>query len=439
MYLFGSATLNRVVALKDGLEEPKKERSVFSSHGISSLAWTTWIVWDAALGSSRICQQHSKETRVARSLAKEGGEKMRLVSWVSALCLSLLLFLAQGTLPPVASAQSLPKQASSSTCLQPPQGQDLMKLSDTQLGLYGLPHHATLNKNLPLWTRILAHAKHRSCGARPLFSGAFASEYTNCDGTPDQECDTRNYAGYEAVPSTTYTSYLEAYTEVVVPDIAQFAANDQSDELVAMWAGVGGDPGLLQSLGWDPSTLELVQAGVSLNFDSNGNQVNQAFWQVVPAQGNGQYLNLQINTGDQFFADVQSYIGTSYGPHNPTNQIFFEDETTLTYATPPDGSVPQTVADGASAECILEAPQIGTPPNQHLATLPYFHSNGEPAYYALFASCFDQPGDIYPNYQVMGASPNFPYNLYQTYDSASPTALGANGSFTVSGNFCFCS
>lgn len=257
------------------------------------------------------------------------------------------------------------QQATTASCLQPPQNVNLMTLSDTQLQLYGLPTHVVFKENLKLWTRILAHAKYHSCSPAqqskittgPSLKSVFTPNTVGCTA-PGEMCPNTNWAGNEAVGSR--GTYKEADTEFFVPSISTSVVGSH----VALWAGVGGDP----NFGGNGSTV-LVQAGVDVSVDSNHHQFNFSWWEVVPGYTE---QNLPFSKGLHIGDDIAVIVHSNSSGYPNQDAFFLDNFSTSEYISKISSSL--ALSDSASAEWIVERISCGT---NCLDPLAQFQNSGQ--------------------------------------------------------------
>jgi hypothetical protein len=225
-------------------------------------------------------------------------------------------------------------------CVQPPQNVDVMKLTDAQLSLYGLPLHAILDAQPAQWASHLQHAKQRTCGTSPITGPA--THAPDSAITPNVIGRTfLNWAGNVAYGSR--GTYRVASVDFTVPSIP----NISSSQRVSIWAGVGGDPDYT-------SALMLVQAGVEIHRATFGGQYNTSFWEIEPYNNGEQSLPLsRLQAGDHIFA-----LASSSADNDGYNYFYIDNETVNSYNEHYDYS--NHLTDGASGECIVERPKVGS-------------------------------------------------------------------------------
>ena len=295
----------------------------------------------------------------------------RLASRVMLLLISsFFLLLGQFAANPLAYAQNATpvvenRQVEKNLdCLQPPQNVNLMTLSDTQLQSYGLPNRATIEGNPKKWSRLLAHAKHRSCSSIPT-EQQNQIPTASCPA-PTSQCTSYNWAGNEAQGSR--GTYREGSVEFIAPSIS----TSISDAEVALWAGVGGDPKIT-------SSPVLVQAGL-LIYVNNNREYFETFWEVVPGFNiTNLPLPHSISVNDDLYFDIQSNSLTY-----PNQDYFYvENYSRSDYASHILNTMgTQYNSDSATGECIVE--RIGGPNGLPLAQ---FQENGQAKNTVLLTNC----------------------------------------------------
>lgn len=292
----------------------------------------------------------------------------RALAGITGLLASLLAFAYLAPLPaqakPVSSspAPSLRELVSQGEreCIQPPRHIDPKALSNARLALYGLPDRRTLQSNAS-WAVMLAHYKHRSCGAghaipKVPFAWSASPEVTGNGG---------NWAGNWAYGGR--GTYQEADIQFNVP---YETGPDYS--IAGFWSGVGGVPSQAGSVN------ELIQAGVGVEIEptSDGGQwrYNYAWYEQLntvtcppdeptydwPASCDPQPMSITLYPGNTIAVFVTSNL----------NGDDFNGYTMCNYSlkTCTDSSTTGSAAglsDSATGECIGEEPayQDETTPN----------------------------------------------------------------------------
>lgn len=229
-------------------------------------------------------------------------------------------------------------------CPQPPQNVNLMTLSDAQLDLYGLPTHSMINRNPQVWTSVLAHATHRTCGSypdplkrshRPVNAHHFVPAIS-CSG-----CYSKNWSGN--VDYGQRGTYRDGSVNFTVPSINGAFSPSNSD--VSTWVGVGGDSDFT-------SPIVLVQAGVDVyKACSVCPQYNESFYEVWPNQPTEQNLPLcRLNTGDQVYAFIDS------NDNNNGKDYFYISNVSANCYNSYTIRNSSYFSDSATGECIVERP-----------------------------------------------------------------------------------
>jgi hypothetical protein len=162
--------------------------------------------------------------------------------------------------------------------------------------------------------------------------------------------DSSNWGGNEVTGAR--GTFRAASVEFRIPTISDPPST--KGDLVAFWAGVGGDPS------FSGSSYELVQAGIASYIDSSGGQYNYAWYEYVGTNGTVSpqhiHFNQGLNAGDKIAVTVESnYLNSG------NTQIFITDERSGETESPSasaEAAIP--FSDSATGECIGER-SIPTP------------------------------------------------------------------------------
>jgi hypothetical protein len=239
------------------------------------------------------------------------------------------------------------------------------------------------------YQRLAKNVKFLRCIFALLFALvdlSIAASNTHAAATP-LTSQSENWSGHEAQgkPGT----FKKVQILFNVPTLT-------SEGEMSYWAGLGGDPGQLQG-----KEAVLVQAGIASCLGSScsgdckpNKQCNYAWWEIANA------LVVQptrfrkgINTGDLIYVYVQSNVNsdrldifhiqnrTTGETHEirVTDEGATKDNKPISITTPNGRSKSlngiEIVADGASAECVVERPLIIEPSgNTRFTKLPTFKS-----------------------------------------------------------------
>jgi len=273
-----------------------------------------------------------------------------------------------------AASPPLSEGAANSSCLQPPSNANPLSMSDAQLDSYGWPDHATINENSQKWLDLLSHARHHYCDFTSISPvSTLSSPNTASCPQPGSECNSSLWSGNEAQGSR--GTYREASVEFNVPSIPTSPTN----ALVAIWAGVGGDPAIAGQ-----NAAVLVQSGLIIKViqkNSQYVQYNETFWEVAPNfAATNMPLNSSLSVNDDLFFDAQSNSVA-----NPNENFFYvEDKSNGGYGSYSTYNTQYNIlSDSATGECIVEWPggQDGG------ASFAQFQEQGQAANTVLLTNC----------------------------------------------------
>jgi hypothetical protein len=313
----------------------------------------------------------TRTQRLRRSIA--------LVAYSLVVPLALLVSPATATAGGATAITTGSKQMSAGACLQPPQGVNLMQLSNAQLRMYDFPTHDVLEANPAHWAAVLSHARHHVCGSKP---NPRHLQMPDCP-QPGSICHSPVWAGNEASEWPVQRGvYREAEVIAAVPTIQTYDSTAQ----VAIWAGLGGDGNIT-------TPAVLVQDGVD-SWVSNGTQYNFAWWEVVPGF-DAQIVNLTVNTGNSIDAYTSSNFNNDgydlFSIYNDATDTYYACSLNTTGGTNNNDCLlsgqhgnTQWNSDSASGECIVERPSV----NGNPVPLAQFHDAGQPTNTLLIGDCW---------------------------------------------------
>lgn len=291
------------------------------------------------------------------------------------------------SLPAVSSAQATPSSTTHTTpgslsallargekeCIQPPRSFNLKTLSDARLALYGLPSRRTLTSAPKFWSGMLAHYKHRACGATIQMTNpgpGLRVTRTRAAGTitPAVSGSGSSWAGNWAYGGR--GTYRLAQVTFKVPSIS-----GRIGSTVAFWTGVGGagntSPELLVQAG-----VEVIQCptGISgpqcITERNNGTlptsgstwRYNPPFFETVsstPSLCTAALNNCDpvVMTGISVYPgdSMTAYVDSNYAG---SNNDFFEvcNNTRSDTCTGHYNTNTSALSDSASGDCIGEEP-----------------------------------------------------------------------------------
>lgn len=183
-------------------------------------------------------------------------------------------------------------------CIQPPQNEDLTKLSDADLRLYGLPIHPQSARDLARWTFELQHVKHRTCALIP--TNKMHVPHLVQAGYLNEE-ESTNWAGAVALNN----GYQQVSAQWILPCATSTATTYQN---ASVWVGLGGDN--------NDGGGNLVQAGTQSRWDYGGQrQYTYTAWIEDYPFNSEQDLPWTPNCGDQMQVTVDNndyYPGQVY-------------------------------------------------------------------------------------------------------------------------------
>jgi hypothetical protein len=292
-------------------------------------------------------------------------------------------------IPAAANAQATPSSRTHTTpeslsavvargekeCIQPPKSFDLKTLSDAQLALYGLPTHRVLDGAPLFWSGMLAHYKHRGCGADiPMTSPGPDQKVTptrpaRTETPAVSGAPSLNWAGNYAtgVPGT----YREAQVTFTVPSVSGHMGST-----VYFWAGVGGAGNTSPSEVLVQDGVEVIQCPTGISgpqciterdngtLPSSGStwRYNPPFYEIVNsnealctaalAKCNPVIMTgIPVYPGDSMTAYVESNFENS-------GYDYFEvcNNTHSTCTSAPINTNSSSFSDSAAGECIGEEP-----------------------------------------------------------------------------------
>lgn len=207
-----------------------------------------------------------------------------------------------------------------SSCIQPPAGVDLTKLSDSQLAEYGLPNRPSDPLAYAQWATMLHHAQHRVCQLVPT-----DRHFTSQENSP-------SWAGNIG----TGGSYNWVSANWNIPCLGSSVKGSDS----GLWVGLGGD-------NYDGGG-NLVQAGTEQGYDISGFKYYNLWIEDYPYNSEQVIQGIQPNCNDQMYVYVSSDYdvgGQVYYAVDDESQGFYYGQN---FAWP--------LSNGSTSEWIVERP-----------------------------------------------------------------------------------